>query len=56
MSSPFNWRNHPSASGKKLMHGVATTPVKPLDAPKRIFLTHAQPVKQQPGVGVFRSA
>ena len=26
-----------------------------LDVPQRIFLAHAQPVKQQPGCGVFGS-
>ena len=27
-----------------------------LDVPQRTFLAHAQPVKQQPGYGVFASA
>ena len=55
MSNAFNWRNHPSASGVSLMRGVAATPVRPLDAPKRTILDHPQPVKQQPSYGVFGS-
>jgi hypothetical protein len=55
-TSPFNWRGQPSASGVSLMRGLKVTPVKPLDAPKRLFLIHDQPVKQQPGYGAFASA
>ena len=55
VKSTFLWRGQPSKSGKKLMRGVATTPVRPLDAPKRTILDHPQVVKQQPGCGVFGS-
>ena len=55
MKSTFLWRGQPSKTGVALMRGVAATPKKPLDAPKRTILNHPQPVKQQPGYGVFAS-
>ena len=59
MSSPFLWRNHPSASGTALMRGIAQPTKAPLlaslDVPQRKTLAHIARAKQPPAYGVFGS-